>query len=311
MNALQVKTYLLLQYMGKGGSFLRHSKIGLVYILPWLIGMVFLTLYPFINALVISFSDYNLVREPNFIGLTNYTNLFKDKDFISTLVATLKYTVITVPLQLTFALFIAYILNFKLKFINFYRTAYYIPSLLGGNVAVAVLWRFLFQQEGFINRFIGVFGGQPVPWLSSPTGAMSIIVILKVWQFGSAMLIFLAALKDVPSDLYEAASVDGATKFHSFFKITIPLITPTIFFNLVMQLVNAFQEFNGPYLVTGRGPLNSTYLTSMFIYDNAFKFFNMGYASAASWILFLIIVSVTLVLFATQNKWVFYSDGGN
>jgi oligogalacturonide transport system permease protein len=290
---------------------LRHSKIGLVYILPWLIGMVFLTLYPFINALVISFSDYNLVREPNFIGLTNYTNLFKDKNFISTLIATLKYTVITVPLQLTFALFIAYILNFKLKFINFYRTAYYIPSLLGGNVAVAVLWRFLFQQEGFVNRFIGIFGGQPVPWLSSPTGAMSIIVILKVWQFGSAMLIFLAALKDVPQDLYEAASVDGATKFHSFFRITIPLITPTIFFNLVMQLVNAFQEFNGPYLVTGRGPLNATYLTSMFIYDNAFKYFNMGYASAASWILFVIIVSVTLVLFATQNKWVFYSDGGN
>ena len=290
---------------------MRHSKIGLVYILPWLIGMVFLTLYPFINALIISFSDYNLVREPNFIGLTNYTNLFKDKDFLSTLLATLKYTVITVPLQLTFALFIAYILNFKLKFINFYRTAYYVPSLLGGNVAVAVLWRFLFQQDGFVNRFIGLFGGEPVPWLSSPSGAMSIIVLLKVWQFGSAMLIFLAALKDVPQDLYEAASVDGATKFHSFFHITIPLITPTIFFNLVMQLVNAFQEFNGPYLVTGRGPLNSTYLTSMFIYDNAFKYFNMGYASAASWVLFVIIVSVTLILFATQNKWVFYSDGGN
>lgn len=276
---------------------MRHSKIGLVYILPWLIGMVFLTLYPFINALIISFSDYNLVREPNFIGLTNYTNLFKDKDFLSTLLATLKYTVITVPLQLTFALFIAYILNFKLKFINFYRTAYYVPSLLGGNVAVAVLWRFLFQQDGFVNRFIGLFGGEPVPWLSSPSGAMSIIVLLKVWQFGSAMLIFLAALKDVPQDLYEAASVDGAT--------------PTIFFNLVMQLVNAFQEFNGPYLVTGKGPLNSTYLTSMFIYDNAFKYFNMGYASAASWVLFVIIVSVTLILFATQNKWVFYSDGGN
>lgn len=290
---------------------MRHSKIGLVYILPWLIGMVFLTLYPFINALIISFSDYNLVREPNFIGLTNYTNLFKDKDFLSTLLATLKYTVITVPVQLTFALFIAYILNFKLKFINFYRTAYYVPSLLGGNVAVAVLWRFLFQQDGFVNRFIGLFGGEPVPWLSSPSGAMSIIVLLKVWQFGSAMLIFLAALKDVPQDLYEAASVDGATKFHSFFHITIPLITPTIFFNLVMQLVNAFQEFNGPYLVTGKGPLNSTYLTSMFIYDNAFKYFNMGYASAASWVLFVIIVSVTLILFATQNKWVFYSDGGN
>lgn len=290
---------------------MRKSKMGLVYILPWLIGMVFLTLYPFINALVISFTDYNLVREPNFIGLANYTKLFQDEDFLGTLTATLKYTVITVPLQLAFALFIAYILNFKLKGINFFRTAYYIPSLLGGNVAVAVLWRFLFQQDGLINRIIGVAGIQPVAWLSSPGGAMSVIIILKVWQFGSAMLIFLAALKDVPQDLYEAASVDGSTKLHSFIHITMPLITPTIFFNLVMQLVNAFQEFNGPYLVTGKGPLNATYLTSMYIYDNAFKYFNMGYASAASWILFLIIVAVTLILFATQDKWVYYSDGGN
>lgn len=285
--------------------------MGLVYILPWLIGMVFLTLYPFINALIISFTDYNLIRDPNFIGLANYTKLFKDEDFLGTLTATLKYTVITVPLQLAFALFIAYILNFKLKGINFFRTAYYIPSLLGGNVAVAVLWRFLFQQDGLINRIIGVVGIQPVAWLSSPGGAMSVIIILKVWQFGSAMLIFLAALKDVPQDLYEAASVDGSTKLHSFIHITMPLITPTIFFNLVMQLVNAFQEFNGPYLVTGKGPLNATYLTSMYIYDNAFKYFNMGYASAASWILFLIIVAVTLILFATQDKWVYYSDGGN
>ena len=290
---------------------MKKSKMGLVYILPWLIGMVFLTLYPFINALIISFTDYNLVRDPNFIGLANYTKLFKDEDFLGTLTATLKYTVITVPLQLAFALFIAYILNFKLKGINFFRTAYYIPSLLGGNVAVAVLWRFLFQQDGLINRIIGVVGIQPVAWLSSPGGAMSVIIILKVWQFGSAMLIFLAALKDVPQDLYEAASVDGSTKLHSFIHITMPLITPTIFFNLVMQLVNAFQEFNGPYLVTGKGPLNATYLTSMYIYDNAFKYFNMGYASAASWILFLIIVAVTLVLFATQDKWVYYSDGGN
>ena len=290
---------------------MRKSKMGLVYILPWLIGMVFLTLYPFINALVISFTYYNLVREPNFIGLANYTKLFQDEDFLGTLTATLKYTVITVPLQLAFALFIAYILNFKLKGINFFRTAYYIPSLLGGNVAVAVLWRFLFQQDGLINRIIGVVGIQPVAWLSSPGGAMSVIIILKVWQFGSAMLIFLAALKDVPQDLYEAASVDGSTKLHSFIHITMPLITPTIFFNLVMQLVNAFQEFNGPYLVTGKGPLNATYLTSMYIYDNAFKYFNMGYASAASWILFLIIVAVTLILFATQDKWVYYSDGGN
>ncbi len=289
---------------------MKNSKMGLLYILPWLLGMIFLTLYPFINALLISFTDYNLVSKASFIGLSNYTGLFKDVDFLGTLTATLKYTVITVPLQLVFALFVAYILNFNLKGIHFFRTAYYVPSLLGGNVAVAVLWRFLFQQEGFINHFMGLFGIEPVAWLSSTGGAMSVIVILKVWQFGSAMLIFLAALKDVPQELYEAASVDGATKFRSFFKITIPLITPTIFFNLVMQLVNAFQEFNGPYLVTGKGPLNATYLTSMFIYDHAFKFFNMGYASAASWVLFIIIVTVTLILFATQDKWVYYSDGG-
>ena len=289
---------------------MKRKYIGLAYILPWLIGMVFLTLYPFANALVISFTDYNLVRTPGFVGLANYTKLFQDETFINTIVATLKYTVFTVPLQLAFALFIAYILNFKLKGINFFRTAYYVPSLLGGNVAVAVLWRFLFQQDGLINRIIGLAGMEPVSWLSTPGGAMSVIVILKVWQFGSAMLIFLAALKDVPQELYEAASVDGATRFHSFFRITMPLITPTIFFNLVMQLVNAFQEFNGPYLVTGKGPLNATYLTSMYIYDNAFKYFDMGYASAASWVLFTIIVLVTLILFATQDKWVYYSDGG-
>ena len=289
---------------------MKRSKIGLLYISPWLFGMVFLTIYPFLNALYISFTDYNLVRDPNFIGLDNYIALFHDEVFIASIKATLKYTILTVPLQLIFALFIAFILNFKLKGINFFRTAYYIPSLIGGNVAISVLWRFLFQQDGFINRLIGVFGIEPVGWFSTTGGAMAVIVLLKVWQFGSAMLIFLAALKDVPSDLYEAASIDGAGKAYTFFKITIPLITPTIFFNLVMQLVNAFQEFNGPYLVTGEGPLNSTYLSSMFIYDNAFTYFDMGYASAASWILFCIIVVVTLILFATQNKWVFYSDGG-
>nr|WP_296009894.1 sugar ABC transporter permease [uncultured Blautia sp.] len=289
---------------------MRRSKVGLLYILPWIVGMIFLTIYPFLNALYISFTDYNLVRDPNFIGFENYVALFKDEVFIASIKATLKYTVLTVPLQLAFALFIAFILNFKLKGIAFFRTAYYIPSLIGGNVAISVLWRFLFQQDGFINRFIGIFEIEPIGWFSTTSGAMAVIILLKVWQFGSSMLIFLAALKDVPADLYEAASIDGAGKFYTFFKITIPLITPTIFFNLVMQLVNAFQEFNGPYLVTGKGPLNSTYLTSMFVYDNAFKNFDMGYASAASWILFIIIMVITLFLFATQNKWVFYSDGG-
>lgn len=290
---------------------MKNRKIGYLYILPWFIGVMFLTVYPFVNALYISFTDYNMVTEASFVGIKNYQNLFQDSDFMASWKATIKYTVFTVPLQLTFALFIAFILNFKLKAIGFFRTAYYVPSLLGGNVAIAILWRFMFQPEGFINRVLLMINLPPVAWFSSPGGAMAVVVLLKVWQFGSSMLIFLAALKEIPQDLYEAASIDGSGKVNTFLRITIPLITPTIFFNLVMQLVNAFQEFNGPFLITGKGPLNSTYLTSMFIYDYAFKYFDMGYASAASWILFLLIMLVTMILFGTQRFWVYYSDGGD
>ncbi len=289
---------------------MKNEKMGYVYILPWIIGFCLLTIWPFVSSLYYSFTDYNMIAEPSIVGIQNYLKLFGDQEFINSLIATLKYTAITVPVQLAFALFIAFILNFKLKAINLYRTAYYIPSLLGGNVAIAILWRFMFQPDGFINTFLETFGISPVSWLSTPGGAMAVIVLLKVWQFGSSMLLFLAALKEIPQDYYEAASIDGASKFRTFFSITVPLITPTIFFNLIMQLNNALQEFNGPYLVTGKGPLNSTYLTSMFIYDKAFKSFEMGYASAASWVLFLLIVVVTLVVFGSQKRWVYYSDGG-
>ena len=233
---------------------MNKSKVGLLYILPWLIGFVFLTAYPFLNALVTSFTDYNLIGSAHFVGIDNYISLFTKKDFIKTINNTFVYTLMTVPLQLAFSLIVAFILNFELKGIRFYRTAYYIPSILGGNVAVAVLWRFMFQQNGVVNFILGRFGIAPIGWFSRPAGAMTIIILLKIWQFGSSMLIFLAALKNVPKELYEAADVDGAKKFRQFFTITIPLITPTIFFNLVMQLNNAFQEFNGPYLVTGNGP---------------------------------------------------------
>ncbi|WP_347082970.1 carbohydrate ABC transporter permease [Enterococcus gallinarum] len=289
---------------------MKNEKMGYIYILPWLIGFCLLTIWPFVSSLYYSFTDYNMIAEPNLVGIKNYLTLFKDQEFVNSLIATLKYTVITVPLQLIFALFVAFILNFKLKAISLYRTAYYIPSLLGGNVAIAILWRFMFQPDGFINTFLETFGISPVNWLSTPGGAMAVIVLLKVWQFGSSMLLFLAALKEIPQDLYEAAAMDGSTKVRTFFTITIPLITPTIFFNLIMQLNNALQEFNGPYLVTGKGPLNATYLSSMFIYDKAFKSFEMGYASAASWVLFMLIVVVTLAVFGSQKRWVYYSDGG-
>lgn len=287
-----------------------NRKIGILYITPWLIGFLILTLLPFLRAFYISFTDYNLISNMNFIGIENYVNLFKDKEFLNAIFVTLKYTFITVPLQLAFALFVAFILNFKLKGINFFRTAFYIPSLLGANVAIAVLWRFIFEPNGLINQLLAFFNLEPISWFSTPNGAMTVIVLLKVWQFGSSMLIFLAALQEIPKELYEAAEIDGSTKIKTFFNITIPLITPTIFFNLVMQLINAFQEFNGPFLVTGKGPLNSTYLIAMYIYDNSFKYFKMGYASAASWILFVLILIFTMILFGTQKKWVYYSDGG-
>lgn len=287
---------------------MKRKYVGLLYITPWIIGFTMFILYPFLTSFVLSFTNYKIISPPKFIGLKNYVTMFHDKLFWSSLSATFKYVVLTVPFKLIFALLIAFILNFKLKGINFYRTAYYIPSILGGNIAIAVLWRFLFATNGLINQVIKLFGAKPILWFSSGAGAMFAISLLRIWEFGSAMVIFLAALRDIPQEYYEAAEMDGAGKIKTFFHITIPLLTPIIFFNLVMQMIQAFQEFNGPYMITAGGPLNKTYLFSMLIYDNSFKFFNMGYASAISWFLFLIIMLFTATVFKSSKYWVFYSD---
>lgn len=289
-------------------KIMEKKYTGLLYIAPWLVGLIIFTIYPFIASFILSFTDYKIIYQPQFIGFSNYIKMFHDQLFWTSMFASFKYVVLTVPLKLIFALFIAMVLNFKLKGINFYRTAYYVPSILGGNVAVAVLWRFLFANNGLINQFLGIFGINPVPWFSSEYPALFTISALRIWEFGSAMVIFLAGLKDIPQELYEAAAVDGATPIRSFFKITIPLLTPIIFFNLVMQIIQAFQEFNGPYLITGGGPLYKTYLFPLLIYDNAFKYFNMGYASALSWVLFIIIMIFTALVFRSSRYWVFYSD---
>lgn len=291
---------------------MKKSKMGLVYLTPWIIGLLVFTIYPFAASLYYSFTDYNMINSAHFVGLSNYIQLFTtDPDFKTSLIATFEYVFWTVPLQLIFALLVAFVLNFKLKGISFYRVAYYIPSLLGGNVAIAILWRLMFNDTGLMNQIGKVFGIGPISWFSSPAGAMTVLTILKVWQFGSAMIIFLAALKNVPTELYEAAEVDGASRIRIFFRITIPLITPTIFFNLVLQLINGFQEFNGPFLITGGGPLNKTNLFSLLIYNDAFKYSKMGYSSASSWVLFIIVMAFTGLLFWSQKYWVFYSDGGS
>ncbi|WP_071130800.1 carbohydrate ABC transporter permease [Enterococcus timonensis] len=286
----------------------KNKWTGLLYISPWIVGFIIFTVYPFLNSLYISFTDFTMIQAPRIIGLDNYKELFQDKEFLNSLVATFKYALLTVPASLVFALLIAVILNFKIKGINFFRTAYYIPSILGGNVAISVIWKFLFTGDGLINQTLGFFGINSLPWMSDPNLAMIVVSSLRVWQFGSSMIIFLAALQNIPVELYEASEIDGAKKITQFFKITLPLITPSLFFNLVMGMVGAFQEFNSAYLITGGGPLKATQFTSLMIYNYSFKFFRMGYASAMSWILFVVIMIFTGIIFLSQKKWVYYVD---
>lgn len=292
----------------KGFKKMVSENIGFFFIVPWLVGFLVFKVYPFGSSLFYSFTDYHLFDGIKEYGLMNYEEIFTKSKIIKSFVTTFKYAFMTVPLKLVFALFIAYILNFKIKGVNAFRTAYYIPSILGGSVAIAVLWKAIFKSDGIINIMLGWFGIAGLDWLSEPKYALFIICLLRVWQFGSAMVIFLAALKGVSQDLYEAASIDGAGKWRQFFSITVPLITPVIFYNLVTQLCQAFQEFNGPYIITQGGPRNATTLISLLIYNNAFKSYEMGLASAQAWILFLIVGALTVIAFVSQKKWVYYAD---
>ena len=285
------------------------QKMGWVYILPWILGFLVFKLYPFASSLVYSFTDFHLFNGISEIGWMNYESIFTTRKTLSALVATVQYSFITVPLKLIFALFIAYILNFKIHGLNFFRTAYYIPSILGGSVAIAVLWKALFRDEGVVNTLLGYFGIQGPTWLSDPQFAIWIICLLRVWQFGSAMVLFLAALKGVPEELYEAATIDGAGKTRQFFAVTLPLITPVVFYNLITQLCVAFQEFNGPYIITNGGPRGSTTLIAMLVYNYGFKLNEMGMASALAWVMFLAVGLLTALSFLSQKYWVYYGDG--
>lgn len=287
---------------------LKHNT-GYLYLLPWLIGFLVFKLYPFLSSAYYSLTNYNLFKAGvDFIGMKNYMDILHTAKYVKSFQVTFQYAFMTVPLKLVFALFIAYLLNFKIKGINIFRTIYYIPSILGGSVAIAVLWQFLFQNEGLINMIFKILGLAPINWLGSKDHALFVISLLRVWQFGSAMVVFLAALKGVPGDLYEAADIDGCSKPRQFLQITIPLISPVIFFNFVTQLCQAFQEFNGPFVITNGGPQGSTTLISILIYQNAFKTYKMGLASAMAWLLFLIVATFTAISFISQKYWVYYSD---
>ena len=293
----------------RGLSKLEQGYMGFILILPWLIGFCIFKLYPFVSSLVYSFTDYDLFKGvQNVVGFQNYIDAFTKPKNVKALQVTFTYAFMTVPLKLIFALFIAYILNFKIKGVGLFRTAYYVPSILGGSVAIAVLWKALFKNDGVINTILAMLGFESINFLADKNWALFIICLLRVWQFGSAMVLFLAALKGVPEDLYAAASIDGATKGRQFLSITIPLISPVIFYNLVTQLVQAFQEFNGPYIITNGGPRNATTLISVIVYNTAFKDYKVGMSSAMAWVMFVIVMVLTVIAFVSQKKWVYYSD---
>lgn len=298
---------------------LRDNITSYAFIVPWLIGFFGLTLYPILYTLYLSFTKFNLLQPPHWVGLKNFIVMFagnakyqRDGRFLNSLFVTLKYVFVSVPVKLVFALAVAMLMSRKLKLVAFYRTLYYIPTLLGGSVAIAILWRRLFAADGVLNVILrSWFNANPPAWISDPSFALYTLVVLAVWQFGSPMIIFLAGLKQIPSEYYEAAYVDGAGPVRRFFSITIPSLSPIIFFNFVMQLISSFQVFTQAYVISGGngGPLDSTMFYSLYLYLKGFGFYEMGYASAMAWVLLIIIGALTAVTFKLSGSLVSYGTG--
>ncbi|MFF2631687.1 carbohydrate ABC transporter permease [Microbacterium sp. NPDC058021] len=286
------------------------NKAGYLFLAPWLIGLIVFTVGPMLASLYLAFTDYNLLQPPEWSGFDNIVQMFGDARLWNSLRVTLTYVFVSVPLQLALALAVAMLLDRGMRGLAFYRSVFYLPSLLGGSVAIAILWRQVFGKEGIVNGFLAWFGIEGPGWISHPDYALATIIILHVWTFGSPMVIFLAGLRQIPEMYYEAAQMDGAGKVRRFFAITFPLLTPIIFFNLVLQIIFAFQSFTQAYIVSGGtgGPSDSTMFFTLYLYKEAFTELNMGYASAMAWFLLLIIAAFTLLNFWLSKYWVFYDD---
>jgi multiple sugar transport system permease protein len=293
----------------KGALNLNNKNIvGYVLIAPWLFGFFFLYVIPMISSIYFSFTSYNLLSSPKFIGLDNYKRMFfDDPTFWKTLGVTFYYVFMLVPLRLAFALLVAMLLNSKRKGIGIYRAVFYIPSIVGGSVAVSIVWKQIFGNDGVAMSLLALVGiHQEVSFIGNPSTAIWTIISLGVWQFGSSMLIFLAALKQIPSSLYEAALIDGAGHWKKFIRITVPMLTPVIFFNLILQVINGFKAFTESYIITQGGPMDSTLFYVLNLYRRSFTYFDMGYSSALAWVLVAIIAIFTLVIFKSQSSWVHY-----
>ncbi|MDY5475792.1 MAG: sugar ABC transporter permease [Enterocloster clostridioformis] len=287
----------------------KESVAGVLFTLPFTIGFLLFMIVPMGISLYYSFCDYDILSPPVFTGLKNFISMFQDETFFKTLKVTFFFAFVSVPLKLLFALIVAMLLLENSKMSGFYRAAYYLPSIIGGSVAVSILWKRMFAMDGVVNKLLGMVGIQTsFSWLGDTRTAIWVLILLVVWQFGSSMLIFLSSLKQVPQSLYEAAEVDGASAPGKFFKITLPLLTPTIFFNLVMQMINGFLAFTQCYIITQGKPMNSTLLYTVYMYKQSFEFYNTGYGAALAWVMLAVIGLITLFLFATKRFWVY--EGG-
>ncbi|ASA23930.1 carbohydrate ABC transporter permease [Paenibacillus donghaensis] len=280
---------------------------GYLFIAPWLIGFLWLTAYPMLLSLYYSFTDYTLMESIDWVGFKNYIKMFtNDAKFVQSVKVTFLYVLASVPLKLVAALFVAVILNKAVKGISAYRTAIYFPSLIGGSIAVSLLWSNMFGVDGFFNKLLDLVGIQGIGWITNPGTALGSLILLNTWQFGSAMVIFLAGLKQIPKDLYEASSVDGASRWTQFRSITLPMLSPTLYFNLIMGVISAFQMFTSAFVITRGGPMNSTYVYALYLYEQAFNRYQLGYASALAWVMLIMIVVVTALISGSSKYWVFY-----
>jgi multiple sugar transport system permease protein len=289
----------------------RDNKAGYLFLLPWLIGLLVITIGPLIASLYLSFTEYSLIEPPSWIGLDNYTRMLHDSRLHHSLEVTFIYVLVGVPLQLLLALAIALLLNRGMRGLPLYRSVFYLPSMLGASVAIAVLWTQMFGTDGLVNQVLRLLGFDAhTGWISDPRYALSTIILLHVWTFGSPMVIFLAGLRQIPTMYYEAAEVDGASRRRRFTKITLPLLSPIIFFNLVLQIIGAFQSFTQAFVVSNGtgGPSDSTLFYTLYLYQRGFGEFEMGYAAAMAWLLVLIIGTLTAINFYAAKYWVFYDD---
>ncbi|WP_265520403.1 carbohydrate ABC transporter permease [Oerskovia flava] len=294
----------------RGGLRRGDGRAAALFLAPWFAGLLLITAGPMVASGYLSLTNYNLLQPPEWIGLDNYSRMLEDPRLLNSLQVTFTYVFVSVPLQLAAALALALLLDRGLKGLAIYRSVYYLPSLLGGSVAIAILWRQVFGSDGLVNQVLAFFGVQGQGWVSHPDYALGTLMALNVWTFGAPMVIFLAGLRQIPQMYYEAASIDGAGKIRQFRSITVPLLTPIIFFNLVLQVINAFQTFTQAYVVSGGtgGPADSTMFYTLYLYQRGFGALDMGYASAMAWLLLAIVAGMTAVNFLASKYWVFYND---